>query len=77
MVNCPNCCSKLEEKEGTKKMCAQIGNPEIAIIETEDPLFCGECNEYFLTTEKLSSAINQIKELKKGSSETIPKGIYR
>ena len=75
MVKCPNCSDKLEKKQGTKKLCAQVGNPDIAIVETIDPQFCNNCNEYFLNTEEMISAINQVKELSTDKKQ-IEKGVY-
>ena len=75
MVCCPNCSHVLEEKEGKKKFCAQIGNPELAIIETENPKFCGSCNEYFLETEEVVNAIMQIKESQGKGMQNIDVGI--
>lgn len=75
MVKCPTCHKTLEKKEGTKKLCAQIGNPEIAVVETTDPLFCGSCNEYFLDTSEMISAVTQIKEMS-SDTKTIEKGVY-
>lgn len=76
MVKCPNCSSVLIEKSGPKKFSAQIGNPEIAIVETQSPHFCGGCNEYFLGTKEVVSAIMQIKNSSSGVT-AISKGIYR
>jgi hypothetical protein len=76
MVKCPNCSNVLEQKTGVKKFCAQIGNPELAIVETKDPKFCACCNEYYLTTNEMVSAILQIKTSKTTQSQTITKGIY-
>jgi len=63
MVKCPYCSENLEKKEGEKKLCAQIGNPEIAIVQTKDPHFCNNCKEYFLTTSEIASLVIQIKSL--------------
>ncbi len=76
MVKCPDCSKELVEKPGKKKFCAQIGNPELAIVETEDPHFCEGCSEYFLTTEALGKAIMQIKESKNHPTQNIESGIY-
>ena len=76
-MKCPNCNSSLIQKEGVKKMCAQIGNPEIAIVESKDPLFCDDCNDYYLTTENLAEAIKQIKSMDNPDKKNIIKtGIY-
>ena len=75
MVNCPNCSKALIHKEGVKKFCAQIGNPELAIVETTSPEFCECCNEYFLTTENLVEAIIQIKG-KMDNPTPIASGVY-
>ena len=75
MVKCPVCNKNLEKKDGTKKLCAQIGNPEIAVVETTDPLFCGGCNEYFLDTSEIISVVTQIKEMST-DKKTIDKGVY-
>jgi len=76
MVKCPNCSNVLEQKNGMKKFSAQIGNPEIAVVETKDPKFCSYCNEYYLTTNELVSALIQIKASKTSQTQTISKGIY-
>lgn len=77
MVNCPNCSKNLESKEGVKKFCAQIGNPDLAIVETNNPKFCSGCNEYYLNTEEMVKAIVQISsELKGDKKKLIEKGIY-
>ncbi|MEK6885915.1 MAG: hypothetical protein AABX17_03040 [Nanoarchaeota archaeon] len=75
MVNCPNCSKALIHKEGAKKFCAQIGNPELAIVETMSPEFCECCNEYFLTTGSLVEAIIQIKS-KMNNPSPIASGVY-
>jgi hypothetical protein len=75
MVKCPNCNSILEQKQGTKKFSAQIGNPEIAIIETKDPYFCNGCNQYFLTTEEIIAATIQVKNNLSGV-KSIATGVY-
>lgn len=75
MVKCPNCSEGLEKKSGTKKLCAQIGNSEIAIVETNSPHFCNTCNEYFLSTDEIISTIVQINKF--GSQkQNISAGIY-
>ena len=78
MTKCPICSKELISKEGTKKVCAQIGNPDIAIVEVKNPCFCDNCNEYYLSTEEMISAVNQIKKLKQSGekSKVIDKGIY-
>jgi len=76
MVKCPTCLENLELKEGTRKFCAQIGNPEIAIVETQNPHFCKKCNEYFLTTKEIINSIKQISELKTHEKQAISTGIY-
>lgn len=75
-MKCPTCSSTLEQKQGVKKLCAQIGNPEIAIYEAKDPLFCGSCNDYYLSTEQIVKAIVQIKGYSEGSKAPIQPGIY-
>lgn len=62
MVKCPHCSKDLVFKNEPKKICAQIGNPDIAIVEVDESHFCSGCNEYFLKKEELASAIMQIKE---------------
>ncbi len=59
-----------------KKMCIQIGNPDIAIVEIENPKFCEGCNEYFLNTEQMISAILSIKNMKTVTPKIIKAGIY-
>lgn len=76
MVKCPDCSKELIEKHGERKFCAQIGNPELAIVTTKDPHFCESCSQYFLTTESLGKAIIQIKEYKKNPVKRIESGIY-
>jgi hypothetical protein len=76
MVKCPNCSNNLIQKEGIKKFSAQIGNPEIAIVETKDPQFCDCCNEYYLSTEEVISTMLQIKSAMSSSKQNIEKGIY-
>lgn len=75
MAKCPNCSTPLEPKEGIRKVSAQIGNPEIAIVETHNPQFCSNCNEYYLSTEDMASAVIQIKSALK-DKKTIEKGVY-
>ena len=75
MVKCPNCSQVLEPKIGTKKLCAQIGNPDIAIVETQDPHFCNGCKEYYLKTNQVVSAVLQVKDSLQ-TKRTIEKGIY-
>lgn len=72
--NCPTCSTHLVQKEGLYKICAQIGNPDIAVVVTEDPNFCETCNEYFLETNKIASAIKQIKNM--STKKSIEKGLY-
>ena len=78
MAKCPICLNELIQKEGTKKVCAQIGNPDIAIVEVENPCFCNHCNEFYLSTKEMISAVKQINELKQSSDKSIAidKGIY-
>lgn len=76
MPICPTCSANLEPKEGIRKLCTQVGNPEIAIIETNNPHFCNNCSEYFLDTTELISAIKQVKELRTKDKQEISKGIY-
>ena len=78
MTKCPVCSNDLTPKEGIKKVCAQIGNPDIAIVEIDSPCFCAHCNEYYLSTKEMISAVNQINELKRSGEESkvIDKGIY-
>ncbi len=59
MVKCPNCSEDLIGKDSAK-FCAQIGNPDIAIVETGECDFCDNCKEFFLTTEGIISAIGQM-----------------
>lgn len=75
MVKCPNCCGVLEQKNGSRKFSAQIGNPEIAIVETKDPHFCNGCNQYFLSTKEMISTILQIQKLGK-NVQKISAGVY-
>jgi len=76
MVKCPNCSEDLIGKDSAK-FCAQIGNPDIAIVETGECDFCDNCKEFFLTTEGIISAIGQIKnDIDSGSKNSIEKGIY-
>lgn len=77
MVKCPNCSEELKLKEGQKKFCAQIGNPEIAIVTTESPHFCSNCNEYFMNTTEIIKAINQIAKSKAEGTKSIEAGIYK
>ena len=75
MVKCPICSEKLEQKEGTKKLCAQIGNPDIAIVQARNPSFCNTCNEYYMNTKEIKSTVLQIKNM--GSNKKkITTGIY-
>ncbi len=74
-MTCPNCNSPLELKKGVKKLCAQIGNPDIAIVETTDPYFCKECIEYFLPTKEIISIISQVNDMQK-DKKIIEKGVY-
>jgi hypothetical protein len=39
MVKCPSCSTELIDKEGTKKLCAQIGNPEIELLKLKILVF--------------------------------------
>ena len=75
MLKCPNCSNVLEEKKGSKKICAQIGNPEIAIVTAENPKFCSHCNKYFLNKEGILSSILQIKN-NLSQKKSIAVGIY-
>lgn len=75
MVKCPTCLENLEQKTGTRKFCAQIGNPDIAIVETKDPQFCNTCKEYYLTTKEIISAIVQISKLSE-NKKSIDVGVY-
>ncbi len=78
MVKCPTCNTILEHKEGEKKFAAQIGNPEIAIINTNAPHFCSGCNEYYLTTEDITQAVCNVSEIiKKVEPQEIKAGIYK
>ena len=76
MVKCPTCSQTLEFKSGLRKFSAQIGNPEIAIVETKNSHFCNNCNEYFLSTQEIISAITQIMNSSKEKQE-IKVGIYQ
>ncbi|MCK5449371.1 aminoglycoside 6-adenylyltransferase [Candidatus Pacearchaeota archaeon] len=76
MVKCSTCSKELIDKKGSKKFCAQIGNPELAIVETENPKFCDCCNEYYLDTPSIAKAVFQIKLAKEQNSTSISKGIY-
>ena len=77
MTCCPNCSKVLEKKNGKRKFCAQIGNPEIAIVETSDPHFCNSCNEYFLDTESIVDAIFQVGNSNTQAKKDIVVGIYK
>ncbi len=74
-MKCPNCSKALESKEGTKKLCAQIGNPDIAIVKTTNPKFCSTCNDYFLSTDEMKKSIQGIKKLSESKKE-IEEGVY-
>lgn len=79
MVKCPICNTTLEHKEGEKKFAAQIGNPEIAIIKTNNPHFCGGCNEYYLKTEDIAKAVVSVSVINKKQNVhlDIATGIYK
>jgi molybdenum cofactor biosynthesis enzyme MoaA len=66
----------LEPKTGQRKLCAQIGNPDIAIVTTMDPHFCSTCNEFYLPTDALIDAILQIKHDLEAEKKTIDTGVY-
>ena len=72
---CSYCSKPLEQKTGVKKICAQVGNPDIAIVETTNPHACTNCNEYYLETNEMVKAIIQIKEMSTKKQE-ITAGIY-
>ena len=78
MVKCPICSNNLVNKQGDgkKKICAQIGNPEIAIVEVDTEYFCTSCNDFYLNKNQLSSAIQQIKE-NSDKTKTLDVGIYK
>jgi hypothetical protein len=74
-MKCPNCSEKLEAKQGKRKVCAQIGNPDIAIVEVENPDFCNNCHEFYMDKAQMISAIKQIKESSK-AKKSIQLGVY-